>query len=144
MVAHRSFSGCVCLGLCNEPTDQELLDLLAARSLPCSANTENYMVAEEDDDGADRTVFSIGACPCAQDKCQLHWKKYKPWSFHGQFQCLGYLKYHLVHSGKHQLSRDMAQEIIEHAIARHSIEHVTTIDTADDRRRYREQVHQAF
>ena len=135
MVAHRSFSGCVCLGLCNEPTDQEL---------PCSANTENYMLAEEDDDGGDRRVFSINSCPCKQDGCQNHWKQYKPWSLLGYHECYGYLKYHLVNSGKHKLSRDMAQEIIEHALARGSIEHVTTTDTADDRRRYREQVHQAF
>jgi len=104
-------------------------------------NTENYVLAQDEDDPAGvRVIFSIRNCFCAKDCSDASWSKFQPWSIDSPARCLEYAKYHLMKSGKHELSEDQAQAKIEEYWAQGMIVWNNYLDTFKDRDWYRKEL----
>ena len=65
------------------------------------------------------------------------------WSFQSPLMCLRYLKNHLCRSGKHKLSDEAAQRIIEEHYAQSEIVWGNYLDTYADRQLYRDSLQAA-
>ena len=102
-------------------------------------NSEDYMVAAEDDEeGMERTVWSIKQCVCHADCAHGPWQKANVWSLGSPSKCLQYMKQHLCISGKHAMTENAAQEAIMAVF--YSLEFEVATDTFSDRQWYREQL----
>ena len=65
------------------------------------------------------------------------------WSFQSPLMCLRYLKNHLCRSGKHSLSDEVAQRIIQEHYARSELVWGNYLDTFGDRQLYRDSLQAA-
>ena len=98
-------------------------------------SVEKYPVDADDDKDhlMCRPVWTIAKClfhsKCSKDS----WKKHRPWSLESPMNCLSYLKYHLVNSGKHEMSEEAANEAIAEAWSSQSIEWDNYLDKWQDR-----------
>ena len=101
------------------------------------------MIPVDDDDGADRFVWTIKECPFAHSCSSASWKKMMPWSIEDPHNCLHYLKYHLIYSGKHNMSEEQADDEVKAVWKEGSLAWSETIDTHKDRMWYRQQIDQA-
>ena len=123
--------------------DQTWRDDSCPYDLPGLKNDEGsqYFVSlEEDDPTVIRKIHGIAKCIRHHECSSGSWQKHRPWSLKSKWQACSYLKYHLMSSGKHQMSDYDAQQAIEDAWMQEEIEFTENDETWDDREAYRRAV----
>ena len=98
---------------------------------------ESFYIKQSDDDGEDRVYYTIKACTGDQagTPCSIKsWKAASIYSFTGPETALEKLALHLQFSGYHKFSAEKAFELAQLA------EVVSNLETAEDRRQYRDDI----
>ena len=105
----------------------------------CRMDSDSGYVAVDEETGDDRTYVLCKECPDKANCSKASWARVAAWSYKGEDAVEEIVKKHLRNSDLH---RHISEEEFADAVFR--IEYQSHVETAEDRKQYREMVDHAF